>query len=57
MQLKYRGSSYSQYRSEIETTETGIIATFLGQKYSLRHLKSPHLTQLDSNLKYRGIDY
>lgn len=57
MQLRDRGSSYTQKQSPIATRETGIFATFLGQRYQVRRSLYPNSIQLDSTRKYRGIVY
>ncbi|MDJ0902281.1 MAG: DUF4278 domain-containing protein [Xenococcus sp. MO_188.B8] len=56
MQLRYRGITYSNQNTQVETVASDGVAKFLGQTYSLRHPVQrfkPHL----GLRKYRGIAY
>ena len=56
MQFCYRGAKYQPQGNPVETTNSGIIARFLGQAYTVRHAYCPNSLPGEV-LKYRGIVY
>lgn len=56
MQFCYRGARYQSQSKSVETTDSGVIARFLGQTYTLRQAHSQNSLPGEV-LKYRGVVY
>ena len=56
MQFCYRGAKYQSQSNPVETIDSGIIARFLGQTYTLRQAQNQNSLSGEL-LKYRGVVY
>lgn len=56
MKFCYRGAEYNPQNKPVETTDSGIVARFLGQTYTLRQADINNSLPSEV-LKYRGIVY
>lgn len=56
MQFCYRGAKYQSQSNRVKTTDSGVIARFLGRSYTLRQAYSQNSLSGEV-LKYRGVVY
>lgn len=56
MKFCYRGAKYNPQSNPIETTDSGIVARFMGQTYTLRQTNFRNAMPSEV-LKYRGVIY
>lgn len=56
MKFCYRGAKYNPQNNPIETTDSGVIARFLGQTYTVRQANVQSYLPSEV-LKYRGVVY
>ncbi len=56
MKFCYRGAKYNPQSNHVKTIDTGVIARFLGQTYTLRQTDVQN-SMPSEVLKYRGVVY
>ena len=56
MQIRYRGATYNLQSNPVETIDSGVIARFLGQTYTMRQTHGQNSLPSEV-LKYRGVIY
>ena len=56
MKLCYRGAKYNPQAKPVETTDSGVVARFMGRTYTLRQTNMQNFMPSEV-LKYRGVTY